>query len=628
VDTVAGLAAPARIAAIAAAGPTAALVLVAFLLGWLKHGSIVAADWLGYAVIAAGLLAAVLLSARARRPSRNAVVALAAIVGLAAWTALSLLWSPAPALARDEALLILLYAACFAVPALTLGSPEARLAAVAAVAAGSVALALTTAWMLRFGSDPVAAYRHGRLYSLPISYGPAEAAFALVGVWPALVLAAHRSSPLLLRAAALGGAVACLCVWLLTQSRSGAVGLLVSSVLAFALSPGRLRLLVPTGLAAAFAAWAFGPLTAPYRSGDGALVDAIRSAGGTALWLPLAAAAAGAAYVLLDRRMSLSPWVHGLAARGALLGLVTGLALGVALFVHANPHPVASFENRWAVFKHEPANPGGFSHLTNPGSNRYDFWRVAVDELTAHPLAGIGARGFGAAYLQHRQSGESPARAHSLLLDMLGETGVVGFVLLAVALGVPLAAAARGTRLGLVPATAALAGGAYWLAHAAVDWTWTFPSVGIPFFLLLGTAVAGNGRPRIAGRRSLVAAAAAAALALLAFGPPWLSTRATARALAHPEAAAGDLRWARRFDPLSTDPYLAAYALATDPSQRIAPLRTAVAKEPRSAALLLLLGKAYLDVGARAAALAVLERAHVLAPTEPTIVNALHKARR
>jgi O-antigen ligase len=613
-------------AALVSALPTAGLIGIAWALAWSKRGSIDAADWLGYAILAGLLLATVLAAGAAGRPSRRTVVALACILGLACWTAASLIWSPVPSLARDEALLTGQYAAALIVPALTLRSPQARLLAVAAVAAGSASIAVATAAHLRFGADPLAAYKNGRLYHFPISYGPAQAALFLLGFWPAIALAARRATPVVLRGLALGCAVADLAGWLLTQSRTGAVGLPVSALVVLAISRARLRLFVPAAIAGLFGAAAFSGLTAPFRHQDTRLEGAIRHAGATLIWLSAAAVVAGALYAFADRRLELSPRVRAFAGRTALLAAIAATALGGAVFFHHVDHPVGWAGARWAQFKQEPAAETGGSHFANPGSNRYDFWRVALHAFVRHPVAGVGGRSFGAEYLLLRRSGETPARAHSLELDLLMEVGLVGFALLAVGIGAPLLAAGRSSAAGGVVGTAALGGGAYWLVHATGDWIWTFPGVGIPFFVLLGIALAERTGPLLSRRVSALAAAVAILATAIAFVPPWLSARFASQALVPGAASATDLRWARRLDPISIDPYVTEYTLARAPAERIPPILHALVLEPRSAALWYLLGKTELAAGQKAKARRALEQALRLDPGEAVIKAALRLA--
>ena len=134
--------------------PTACCVGLALALAWFEYGSVAASDWLPYAVFAALLLAAALLSGATMRPPPAALLGLAGLLGLAAWTAASAAWSPVPSLARDEALLVAFYAVVFTIAVTTLRTPGVRRIAVELVALGSVVLALAVAVHLLIGDRP------------------------------------------------------------------------------------------------------------------------------------------------------------------------------------------------------------------------------------------------------------------------------------------------------------------------------------------------------------------------------------------------------------------------------------------------------------------------------------------
>ena len=309
----------------------------------------------------------------------------------------------------------------------------------------------------------------------------------------------------------------------------------------------------------------------------------------------------------------------------ALVALVGALAGGAGAFAATVDRPGHFLADKWRSFKTLPSAREGSSHLFSLGSNRYDFWRVALRTFEDHPLAGVGGRGFAAVYLQEGRSIETPQRAHSLELDELSETGIVGFVLLALGLGLPLGVALVRARRSLLR-TALATGGVYWLVHSTVDWTWTFPALTLPALLLIGVAASPErGRP-LRPLAAVPIGVAAAALAVLAFAPPWLADRYTNRAYAHPAQAASDLRRARRLDPLSTAPYEAEAALARPPGD-IPPLRAAVRKEPRRVDLRYSLGLAYLRAGRKAAAVRQLEAALRLDPRSDDVVRALRSAR-
>jgi hypothetical protein len=602
--------------------PTAALGAAAWGLAWLVTGSTASPDWLPYAFLAGLLLAVVLISGTAVRPRTRELWAIGAIVALAGWEAISISWSAGPHLARDEALLTLLYGIAFLVPILTLRTTGDRLFALAAVAAPSGILAFGTGIVLRFGSHQSDHFFDGNRLSFPISYPNAQAAVFLIGFWPAVVLAGRRESRPLARSLALAAAVASSSGWLLAQSKGGVAAIAISAALLFALSPRRLRLLVPSLLVVTLTAIAYSPLTAPFRStSERGLVAAVKHAGATMLVLTLVAAALGFVYALADRHLSLGARETRAAGYGTLALFFAAIAAGVAVFLIRVDHPAGWFQDRWRTFKNNPASNApntASSHLFQLGSYRYDIWRVAIDELGHHPLAGIGSRGFGAAYLLKRKSPDTPARAHSVELDTLSELGVIGFAMLIVALAIPLVTLVARTRAGDPAATAAFAGAAYWLAHASVDWIWTVPACGLPFFLLLGTGGSGGERRPLARRAAVPAAVAAIVVGLVLFLPPWLSARLADR---------GNIRWAKRLDPLAVDPYLAEAARAPTPRAAVAALEEAVQKEPRVVELRFDLGLAYERAHELGRARAELLEARRLDPREPRIQEALRDLR-
>ncbi|MHB8471075.1 MAG: O-antigen ligase family protein, partial [Gaiellaceae bacterium] len=589
------------------------------------RGSIAAGDWLAEAILAALVLAVLAASGAAVAASRRLALAAASLVALAGWDALSLTWSPSPSLARDEALLTILYAVALLAPALAVRERGDRVAVLVAVTAITGALALATGIELVRATAADAVYLTGRL-DFPISYPNAEAALFLIGLWPGLALASHKALPLAVRAFGLGGAAAAAGGWALAQSKGGALGIAVSTVVAVAVARGRLRLVPPLALAAVLTGAAFLRLTAPYRAPGGAELGAIHRAGQAEVGLFVAGALAGLVYAWLDRRIAIPERRARRIGHAAGLLLVAAIATSCSVFFATVRDPGDFFAARWQSFKHQTVHETGTTHLVSLGSSRYDFWRVALDELRLHPLAGVGSRGFRDAYLQHRRSSESPARAHSLELDALSETGIVGFLLLAAALVLAVGSFARRARDDLL-ALAALGAFACWLAQASVDWTWTFPAVGLPLFALVGAAAGRTGAPALRTRAGVVLAAAAGTLAVGGFGIPWLAQHYVHAALTAGPAAATDLDRARSLDPLSTDPLLARWALAPTARAGVAPLAAAVRMEPRSPDLRYALGRQLTLAGEKRAARRELRVALRLDPGDPVILLALRAAR-
>ena len=596
--------------------PVLCATAVALTLAWHLDGSILAPDWLPYAIVIA-LLAATVLFSSAARISRLPLVAATLVAALGLWSGISTLWSPVPGLARDEFLLVALYAFSLLLPALTLHTERNRELALTGVVFGLGASAVAIALVARFGASPGGLYADGRL-TAPVSYVNAQAALFLVGFWPAVALAAHRSANAIVRALALGFAVAMLAGWLSTQSKGGAVALAISAIVVFAAVPGRLRLLLPTAAVFALVVPNYGGLTASFGA-DGADAPA-RHAGTIVLVLFLIGLVVGAVYAVVDSRITVSAQVRKRAAIGVGVALAAGALVGGVRAAQHVDDPRDFLSEKWASFKQLPTEETGSSHLLSLGSNRYDFWRVSLDGFSEHPVAGIGGRGFGPQYLQLARSNETPVRAHSLPLDTLLETGAIGMSLLIAAFVVIAAGIAR--RRSTLVGTAALGTLAFFAVHASGDWVWTFPAVGIPVFLVLGIALAsGSSRP-LPPRVGLAAGAAVLVALLLLFVPPWLSGRITDRVAAG-EASVESLTWARRLDPLAVEPFLVEANLAPNPTAALPPLERAAEQEPRNAGVRYLLGLAYLEAGRNEDARTELVQALRLYPRSAEIRRAI-----
>ena len=580
-----------------------------------QQGSILAKHWLPHAVVAGLLLVAVLVSGSAVRPRRSVAIAIMSLAALAAWTAISIAWSPVPAPARDEALLIALYVVALAIPAVVIRTESGRAASLGLLVAMAGGLAVATAVRLLLASDPVEHYFEGRL-NVPIGYPNAQAAAFLLLFWPAVATAASTRFSTLVRAPSLAVAASLLAGWLMTQSKGGLVALLVSAVAIFLIAPTRFRLLVPTAVVAALVAAAYSPLTEPFRAEDAAEEAAIRAAAETWLLVTAGALALGLVYAAVDRRVAVRVPRPGLVTAVAVIAVLVG---GSAAFAEADISVERARElaaEKWdEATKSPPRDEDPSTHLASLGSNRYDFWRVAFNEFRDHPVAGIGGHAFAPAYLLHRRSNETPARAHSVWLDVLSETGLVGFALLLVGIGALLIGlVVYGVRDLLVASAAGAA--VYFLAHASVEAIWTFPVVGVPFFLLVAIALSRRRDDRITWRVGAPAALVTLLVVIAGFVPPWLSAQFTER---------GQFENARRFDPLSTEPLLVEAGLVSRRDRQIRLLRDALELEPRSSSLHYHLGRAYADAGRVRAARAAFLRARSLNPREDEIEDALEE---
>lgn len=603
---------PARPGKAGAALPVALVAVAAWALAWLKHGSAEPSAWLGLGLLVAIALVLPLLADVGVAPGRLAAGGLAALLGLAALAAGSIAWSPRPAAARDLALLVLLYTATLAVPLVALRTPAARIVGLAAVAAVAAAVGAGLCVRLAAGTHPGTLFSGG-LPAWPLRDPAALAAIALAGFWPAVALAARRSTGLAARGAASGGAALCCALLVLSGSKTGLLGLAVSVVVVAAALPARLRLLAPALLAALVAGAAAEPLTRPYREvGDGAA----RAAGLAGVGVLLAGCVVGVAYAAADRRLTL-----GRRGRRALVALGVAVVVGAAASaLVALDRPGAFVSSRWqAITAFDGARLGAAAQL-GIRTDRLEPWRVAVDTVAAHPLGGAGGGGFAPAWLAARSTAAPAPHARSLPLETLAELGIPGALLLIGALGLPLAAAARRRRL--IPGAAAVAGCSAWLVQASVDATWQRPAATLPFLLLLGVGAAGAGATerRLSSRAVGAGVTATLVAAVCAFGPVTVSGLLLARAAdAGPSRQAvadarGDLRWAHRLDPLTAAPALAQAARARTPAERLTALEHARRLAPHSAAVRLRLARAYLVTGRRAEVLRELRAARQLDP--------------
>ncbi|MBA2505666.1 MAG: hypothetical protein H0V29_06940, partial [Thermoleophilaceae bacterium] len=135
--------------------------------------------------------------------------------------------------------------------------------------------------------------------------------------------------------------------------------------------------------------------------------------------------------------------------------------------------------------------PRDRSRLRTLKTNRTKYWGVALSEGFAKaPLHGTGAHGFGAIWLEHRDITEAAQDAHSLYIETAAELGIVGLLLLGAFLGGSGWAAVR--RRGDPAVAGAIAAGTLFVVHAALDWDWEMPAVGLAFVALCAAILAAD----------------------------------------------------------------------------------------------------------------------------------------
>ncbi|MGO9488783.1 MAG: tetratricopeptide repeat protein, partial [Solirubrobacteraceae bacterium] len=582
-------------------------------------------------------IAAALLGSPLARMSRPALLALACLAAYTALSYLSILWAAVPGEAWEGANRTLLYLLVFALFACWPQRGPTAAALLLTWTLAITALALFAVLHLdAASSSALASMLPGGRLDYPTGYPNANAAQWLMAMWPALLMARERRLPWALRGLLAGGAVLLAEVALLSQSRGSLYATPVMLVLVFALLPGRTRtfaILVP--IAGGIAAAAPSVLRVYDHLRGGQVVPAtLHHATAVTLAASLAVAVLVALCALLETRRALPPatarGVHRATAAAALLALVAVLAAGLAVA----GNPATRLESAWHSFKggYSEGGKGGNRLLSGLGSNRYDFYRVALEEFTAHPVVGIGADNFQQQYLRRGRSSETPRYPHSVELRTLSQTGLIGALLALVGLGAALAAAAQAIRgpdpLAASVAAAALAGFGYWVVHGSVDWFWEFAGLGAPAFALLGLACAlaparsdavAARAPRRLGRTGGVALVACVLLGLaaaLSFAGPWLSQAEVQNAARvwprAPFTAYSRLDQAAELDPLSDQAYLVAGSIAlrfSDLARADRFFAQALRRVPSDAYATLERGAIASTRGQRAAALALLGRA-------------------
>lgn len=506
--------------------------------------------------------------------SRGTTLCLVALVALGLWAALSALWSPAPDIAVGDGQRILVYALAFGLGVwlCTLLGERMELSLVPLTVAALFA-GLVTIIALVSSETPKEVLEIDGTLDYPLGYRNATAAFFAIALFPAVSLASRRELDWRLRGLALAATTLCVDFFLLAQSRGSAPALLVALIVFLFASPYRVRIASWLALAIVPALGIVPAATDLYAVANDEGVrnsaEAMHTAGYAVAVTALAALAIGALAARFEARL---PGLGSDSARGnrAVALLVAGAMLvGGAGFVAAVGDPVDWIGQRADEFK-----SGGTPDLgqqasrfsLNAGSDRYDLWRVALDDFTDDPLLGKGGGGFQYTYLEKREVVYQNAHdAHSVELETLAEFGLPGLILLLCAIGGATVGIVRARWLGPSAAglsAAALASGTYWLAHASIDWFWPYPGVTAPVWALLGAAcgpavVTIGARARARWRPALIAAVAILAVTCV---PPWLSERFVENASRtwrdDPERAFDELDSAAQLNPLSDWPLL------------------------------------------------------------------------
>jgi hypothetical protein len=518
------------------------------------------------------------------------------LTAFALWCALTLSWSVAPDQTWAECNRALTYALLVAL-ALALGASHDN--ALGFVMSGFLAICLAvTAYALGQKLLPglhLAGLVHlnqtGQLPRLqePFGYWNALALFVAFGVPLALAGALDPSRSEGVRIAAAVVIVPMLVTLAFTYSRGGVLALICGLAVGIAVSGAGLRWLLWLALAclAAAPAAVLGLLSHSLTAMNVGLGS--RELAGIELTGVLAASMtllAIAARRLIVREGATV--VSASAARRIRHRLVAGVAalvLAALLAVTFSSRGLTgTVSHAWSSFTTTKAvavdDPGRL--LSADSENRWVWWKEAADAFAARPIIGWGAGSFGVVHLLYRRNTLSVQQPHSVPLQFLAETGVIGALLGFGGMVLLLVCALRGVRR-LPPghdrliAAGLLAASAAYAVHSLYDWDWDIPGVTLPALLFLGVMAgrAGSNTPKASpaprARRMLRATLLAvsvfglAAFAVSVIVPRVAAAKAEQALVSASTASRSQLRpalasalLASRLDPLSDAGLLAA----------------------------------------------------------------------
>lgn len=469
----------------------------------------------------------------ARRPFAGWSGALALASGALAlfgvWALLSALWSDAPVRSLTEFDRVLLYALVLVLT----GSAAARVGDLAmllrwtAAAFGAIALAgLLT--RLAPGTFPISAGFLPERIAFPLTYWNAMGIACALAVLLAVHLSASGREPRWVRVLAAAALPMAGVTLYLTFSR-GAIWALPVGIVLYVLcaQPRGLLTAAVAAIPAGVAVWvAYGAeLLARADYDTAAAAPQARRVGLVLIACCVAAGALRAGLLLVDARVERVPLPRR-ARPGFAVGVVAVLVVGgVAVGAPGKLGNALDTFREGQYFSEADLR----DRLTSTVDNgRIDNWRVAMDGFRESPLHGTGAGTYRITWDHERPDPIKMNDGHSLYLETLSELGVVGLVLLVIALGTILVGAAL--RLGGPERHAyamLVAGGTMLALHAGVDWDWEMPALFVWLFGAGGVALAArDGRlgelgrtPRVLASLAVLALAITPALFWWSQGP-------------------------------------------------------------------------------------------------------------
>jgi O-Antigen ligase len=529
-----------------------------------SSGGFLPTTW-GWTAVVTLWLAAIALLLRDRIRFRALELAyVGGMLAFTAWVALSNFWTPSVTSTMHEVQRDIAYTGVIAAGILLVRSravPQLLGGVLIGIVLDSLYGLGTRLLPDRFGGFDSISYDN-RL-SAPITYWNGLGIFATIGFLLALAFAV-RGRHLVTRALGAAALPLLAATIYFTFSRGAWYALVLGVIAAIAIDPRRLQLLAVSLVLAPWTVFAIVAVrrqhglvtlgaTFEQATHDGhRLIPVLLALAGVS---SLAALAAG----VVERHVHVPRSVRAVFAAA----LVLALAVGVAGVWHREGSPESLAKRGWHEF-HGLATKGSNgdvgARLTSLSADgRIPLWHVSLRDFEHAPILGQGAGTFWESWARYRTIPSDSTQAHSLYLGVLGELGIVGFLVLLVLVAAPIVAAAGGRARGLTPLTL----GAYvaWACHAGIDWDWALMGVTIPA-LLCGVALLKlDGRPRRSlGRIARIAGVcgfgALLLVAVLVLVADLRLRSAQKEMVTDPSAALARARGAESLLPWSSEPYL------------------------------------------------------------------------
>jgi O-Antigen ligase len=518
---------------------------------------------------------------------------LGALAGLTVWVSLSLFWTtsvPGTVLEVERMLVYLAAGIAGLVLVRRSSVPMLLLGVWAAITVVSTYALATRLFPERFGVfDSISRYR----LSDPVGYWNALGILAAIGALVALGLAA-RTGPAV-RCFAAGSGVLLLLTIYFTYSRGAWIAFFLGLAATIAIDRNRLQLITVALVLAPWpvlAIWAASTSPALTHA-DEALAAASRDGHGLAVIAIVLVVAAALAILVFDWLETSVAVPHGLKRLYAGT-LVFVLAASLIVIFGRYGFPPTLARKAYDAFSSTAPDQGPNLNkrlFSLSGNGRTEQFHTAWQQVTDHPVLGGGAGSYDEYWFQHRRIASTVHDAHNLYLETLAELGAPGLLLLALVLGVPLAAVRRARSSPL----AAAACGAFvaYLAHAFIDWDWEMPAVTLAALfcgLALLAAARRDDEPKVLRPRwrwtALGGTAGLVGFVLLGLlGNTAVSASSKSTEAGHFARAESQARRATRFAAWSSEPWRKlgeAQTLSGHLAAARASYRKAIAKDPRN----------------------------------------------